>query len=297
MNAVGQADCIFRSAPGRAYPESWKETSDRLRFGALQRSDANTLMPKHHLLHGIRSVRSVVCMTCADYQAVWRVVCPEIDSVPNPEFLRALGVESILAPHRDYALDSDPFPAGVETNLVRFGNERAFPRAWLVSDWKLMQADPPADWRSLLTRTRDVWLRRDGSIVDLRRQAIIESDLAIPEPGTRDAVFEQPTLTLDRPEHIRIDCKPTSPAILVLRDQFYPGWEASVGSSVDTLRRADLLRVNRVMRGVYLESSDRVVEFRYRPESVFWGATISLLAWCGVIVVLWKTRRCPRSCN
>ncbi len=59
------------------------------------------------------------------------------------------------------------------------------------------------------------------------------------------------------------------PALLVLNDSYFPGWEARVdGSGVK------MYKANGMVRGVVVGSGDRIVEFRYRP--VAW--TIGLCA-------------------
>ncbi len=76
------------------------------------------------------------------------------------------------------------------------------------------------------------------------------------------------------------------PGLLVLSDQFYPGWRAEVQSPGERPREAPILQTNRVMRGVWLESGPHRVVFRYRPANLFWGALASGAAWLALCAAL-----------
>ena len=67
-----------------------------------------------------------------------------------------------------------------------------------------------------------------------------------------------------------------SPAVLVLNDSFYPGWEATL-DGVDV----PLLRANTAFRAVAVPAGEHVVEMRYRPRSFEVG-----LALAGVAILL-----------
>jgi uncharacterized membrane protein YfhO len=76
------------------------------------------------------------------------------------------------------------------------------------------------------------------------------------------------------------------PTLLVLSENYYPGWRASLdGRTVDTLR------VNYNLRGIVLPAGAHEVEFRYRPKSALVGLLISLLA--AAALVLWWSGLLP----
>jgi uncharacterized membrane protein YfhO len=68
-----------------------------------------------------------------------------------------------------------------------------------------------------------------------------------------------------------------SPAVLILADAFYPGWEATV----DGLP-APLLRANLMFRGLALEPGRHEIVFSYRPAAWRLGVAVSL----GALAVL-----------
>ena len=66
------------------------------------------------------------------------------------------------------------------------------------------------------------------------------------------------------------------PALLVLGEIWYPGWQATI----DGIEQP-IVRVNGLLRGVYLEPGEYRVVWRYRPASLSWGAAVTLCALAG----------------
>jgi hypothetical protein len=81
-------------------------------------------------------------------------------------------------------------------------------------------------------------------------------------------------------EGIDLEVHAAKPALLVLNDSFFPGWEARVDGSPTKIHRA-----NALVRGVFLAAGDHRVEFSYRPKSFLIGVTISLATLLAAIVV------------
>jgi hypothetical protein len=84
-------------------------------------------------------------------------------------------------------------------------------------------------------------------------------------------------LNLDNPNRIEVDIKINKPAMLVLTEVWYPGWEATIDG-----RSAPIFRVNYCQRGIWLEKGKHKVRFRFRPRAWRWGMGISL----GTLVLL-----------
>ncbi len=104
------------------------------------------------------------------------------------------------------------------------------------------------------------------------------------DPGTGEEYlphFEElqetnPIARLDfsNPNRVVVDLTVAVPAMLVLTEVWYPGWEARVDGEP-----AELLRVNYLQRGVRLESGNRRVEMVFRPRAWRIGAGVSLISW------------------
>jgi uncharacterized membrane protein YfhO len=67
----------------------------------------------------------------------------------------------------------------------------------------------------------------------------------------------------------------------VLTDLHYPGWKATVDGE-----RADMHRVNYLLRGTTLPAGRHRVEFRYEPASFRVGWIVSVLALAGLVAAV-----------
>jgi len=76
---------------------------------------------------------------------------------------------------------------------------------------------------------------------------------------------------LDEPQKVRLETESDAPGWLVLRDTFYPGWTVTVAGQPQEIARADYL-----FRAVPVPAGRHIVEFRYEPRSVYYGAAVSV---------------------
>ena len=109
------------------------------------------------------------------------------------------------------------------------------------------------------------------------------------DSGSRDeytARFEElqvanPITRIDfsNPNRVEIDVETHHPAMLVLTEVWYPGWEVFVAGDP-----VPLYRVNYLQRGVWLDEGTRRVEFVFRPRAWKAGVVISVVSW-GMVAV------------
>lgn len=84
---------------------------------------------------------------------------------------------------------------------------------------------------------------------------------------------------------VRVEASVVEPSILVLTDQYYPGWKAIVDGT-----EQELLRVNGFFRGVALNPGAHEVVFTYEPASL---RNAWLLVACGLLwLALWIYQVC-----
>ena len=84
----------------------------------------------------------------------------------------------------------------------------------------------------------------------------------------------------DRDEEVVIQANAPEPALLVLRDTWYPGWQAAVDGA-----RTPIYRVNGCFRGVLVPEGKHHIRFSYTPWHVYVPGIISLLV-TSLLVVL-----------
>ncbi|HEY6524519.1 MAG TPA: YfhO family protein, partial [Solirubrobacteraceae bacterium] len=73
----------------------------------------------------------------------------------------------------------------------------------------------------------------------------------------------------------------TAPSLVVLTDDFYPGWSATVDGRPATVHRVDYL-----LRGVAVPSGSHTIVFTYRPASWTVGWIISALCALGLLAAV-----------
>ena len=139
-----------------------------------------------------------------------------------------------------------------------------------------------------MTRTERVssWQEAQDRLArghDPGQSALIEDDRTLDGPtGWKPARVEEHS-----PNQITVHAETAQPALLVLGEVWYPGWQAEV----DAIEQP-IVRVHGLVRGVYLEPGAHTVVWRYRPASLRWGAAITVCALAAALLSLfWAHRR------
>ena len=83
------------------------------------------------------------------------------------------------------------------------------------------------------------------------------------------------------PERVVTRARSSGPGMLILSDNDYPGWKATVDGNP-----ADVERVDYLFRGVPLGAGEHTVEFRYQPLSWRIGWIVSLASLLVLVAVV-----------
>lgn len=151
-------------------------------------------------------------------------------------------------------------------------------RAWLVGQAIRANADA-----TLQTMQSPQW--------DPRVNAVVESprDLALAGAGLRGTT----RITRHEADHVEVATEANGAALLVLADNYYPDWKATVDG-----RPAEIYRTNHTFRGVVVPTGSHRVAFDFEPHGLYTGfylylATLGALvlyaAW--LIVAAWRGRK------
>ncbi len=107
--------------------------------------------------------------------------------------------------------------------------------------------------------------------VDPRRQVLLEAPPADGFLGADAAAPGEARVVADRAEVVTVEVRAPAEGFLVLTDQDYPGWAATVDGAP-----APIARANYAFRAVRVPAGASAVVFTYRPRSVYAGAALSL---------------------
>jgi hypothetical protein len=141
-----------------------------------------------------------------------------------------------------------------------YRNDNVLPRAFIVYDTQVVGSGAEA-----LTRLLD-------ESFDFRNSVVLEQT-----PGRLDSTRAEPTVKpvviIDeyRPSEISMIVSTDSDGLLVLTDNYAPGWEASVDEQPTEVFRADY-----AFRAVVVPAGDHRVTFVYRPVSFRLGLRVSM---------------------
>lgn len=191
----------------------------------------------------------------------------------------SVSMQSFVLTNESRGLDSrrwkkvDEFEDGVILE-----NQRAMPRAWLVTDVKAVDAN--AALRYI----------RGKEDFDPRRTALLEvapDDLPIVTPGELPS-SSGAVITDYRPNSLRLETSAPMASVLVVSEIFYPGWTATVDG-----QPARILPTDYLLRGIALSPGSHQVEMQYAPATIRYGliiSTCSLITFFVLALVSWRQR-------
>jgi membrane protein YfhO len=153
-----------------------------------------------------------------------------------------------------------------------WANPAALPRAFLVRRVQVARGD-----EAFAAVAAPEFRPRETAVVDRALPALADTPLT---PG------ETARIIAYTPETVRVATAAQSPALLVLTDTDFPGWQATVDGAAAAIVPTDF-----VFRGVVVPAGDHEVVFAYRPAAVRAGLWLSVAGLAGAAVLLAAGRR------
>jgi hypothetical protein len=150
-----------------------------------------------------------------------------------------------------------------------YENEQAMPRARYVP-------------RVAVKNEADVLPALASRGWDGQRVAIVGAGDAAGLRGSGDDGAGTVEFVADEPERVALRVRATAAGFLLLADEFFPGWTATVNGVP-----RPVVRANHTFRLVEVPAGESEVVFTFRPLSLRLGAGISLLAVIA-FVLLWR---------
>jgi uncharacterized membrane protein YfhO len=155
-----------------------------------------------------------------------------------------------------------------------YENHEALPRAWIVHQVEQVQRD---DFEAVKAKLEDPDL-------DLKTRAVIEiddPDRPVVGLGSKQDFDEDVRIMRYLPERVEIATSLQAAGLLVLADNYYPGWKVYVDGQA-----TPILPTNLTMRGVFLSEGQHQVRFVYQPDLLWIGLTVASLTMIGVLAAL-----------
>lgn len=208
----------------------------------------------------------------------------DFHNMGNPNFL-ALANAKYLVTQQQMEV---PFLRPVYQGRSRSGgmafvyeNLAALPRAFVVPS-----ATRAAD--------RDAALERmNAPDFDPAREVVLYVDPPLPASATPEAFEAKAEIIRHEPDEVEIRVEAAESGYLVLTDNYYEDWNASIDGEP-----VEVLRANHTFRAVPVPAGSHTVVFRFEPRSVTIGFAISLTLWillalygAGLGVQAWRRRK------
>ncbi|GBC87403.1 hypothetical protein HRbin12_01409 [bacterium HR12] len=197
---------------------------------------------------------------------------------PDPQDVWLLGVRFLIVPQGV----EPPLPGRellTEDGYTLLELERWEPRVSVVTRWREVGSGAPALRRVLEPDFNPA------------AEALVEGDPGIaPDPtapGPGVAWYRERW-----PEDVRILVRTPAPAIVVVRNAWDRGWEATVDG-----RPAPVLRADYLLQGVPVPAGEHEIRLVYREPTIGLGLALSGLAWASfgalAAATRWRSRRRP----
>ena len=159
-----------------------------------------------------------------------------------------------------------------------FENSRSLPRTWLVNSERVA----PDSQQLEIIRTGKISSETKWEPL---AEALVERATGVAFPREKSPPGRA-EVTRHAPNRVEIATDSLTPSLLVLADNYYPGWRAEVDG-----RRLEIVRANFNQRAVALPAGKHSVVFSYRPRSFLFGLVVSGAA---LVLLLWWMISRPR---
>lgn len=191
----------------------------------------------------------------SDVEIPWDFEMENDGNIRRKKLLALLGVRLITTD------DSGKLPADMEYPVIWGNNHWKIlksdsPRAYIVNDVKVIK-DPDRILESLFDKNFDV-----------ASQVILEENPGIAVNHSR--ILSTTRIVRYEPNRVEILARSSGSALLVLNDNFFPGWSADVDG-----KPAKIFRANYTFRAVALPGGEHKISFLYEPLSFKLGMAVS----------------------
>jgi hypothetical protein len=279
-------------APPRVWREpldarpAWRDTTSPERMAEIVAWQRATLSPRYNLPARIALADVDGSMRLDDYRRY-------LDEAERQD-----GESEAAGAEYTIFADGEPLPGGrrIETaapdvSLWRRGgmlSQRAALREHVAHGACLPAAAPREDMPPCRAHPPRAWIVHEDEEAD----AAEATSYGGRRSGTASYQGEACRITHFDPSRVEVAATLVEPGLVVLGEQFYPGWQLEVQTAGQPPRAAPIERFDRVFRGVQLTPGEHRLVYAYRPASFLWGAVLSGLGWIALVAFIgWPVLR------
>lgn len=143
-----------------------------------------------------------------------------------------------------------------------YENLRARPRAYLIPQYATVASDPLSIMNGLADPDYEPEL-----------VTLTDAPPGIPSPSPENGELGTATVAERTPDNVLVHVSAAQSCVLVLADNFYPGWRAEIDGD-----SAEIFPAYTVFRGVVIPAGEHHVRFYYAPGSFRVGFAISVIS-------------------
>ena len=267
-------------------------------------NNRNSLLPNANLLWGYESSDDLAGLK---YKRLWRLVeiakkegiSPPLSTIDfpkesrielSPGYQKVLGIQNVKYVLTFFNIINLPQVGRVGfDNLMLplriYLNPYFVPRAYLVFSWESFSTDNSLESDKYLIKR----MMADDFLPG--QMAIVEKQ-DLPVWQTQAELRGEVEIDKWRSGYIELQAETKKPALLVVSNSYYPGWQARVDS-----QPVEIVRTNYIYQGIFLLPGRHKVELVYQPTYGRVGMVISLstLALLFVCAVFWVVVRFKKS--
>ncbi len=158
-----------------------------------------------------------------------------------------------------------------DSAFILLENNQVFPRAYLVGDYELEN-----EKQKIINKMLD-------KNFDLRRKAILENEVNLKKNNSSSGTATIKKYTNNK---VVIETNSNQDSILILTDNFYPGWNLLINGN-----ESNILRVDYTFRGAIVPKGKNEVIFYYFPASFKWGIVLSIFSILSISILILKNKK------
>lgn len=196
-------------------------------------------------------------------------------SINTPKAIELLGVKYVLIKNRDinkpWSFPINKYPPSQFTEIYKekdftlLENKNALPKAILVGNYEVEQ-----DKQKIV----DKIFSKD---FDIKSQSILEKDPGIKQTDVSGSVI----ITNYSPNQIDLKVNSDNEGLVIINDNYYPGWKANVNGKLEEVRLA-----NYSFRGIKVPAGESNIKVYYEPDSFRLGLVLSAFSILAVGLIL-----------